>query len=463
MDIQRLLAGGDAVASASLIGVGQFGRTLLAQSRRMPSLDVRVLCDRDVVGLLQTCASVGLDVERIAVVDGRDQAMAAFDAGKTVVTQNSELAIATPVDVVVEATGDPEAGALNALAAIEAGKHVAMATKEADSVVGVLLANRARAAGVTLSQIDGDQPSLLLGLISWARTLGFEIACAGKASEHDFVVDLEAGRVRLDGHDLETSLTSGLWDAPGSVVDRIAQRSDALSALPQRAASDFCELCLIANASGLTPDLERLHAPVARVVELADYFRSTEDGGALGGDGRLDLFNCFRRPDEISAAGGVFVVLRAPDEETGRLFQSKSIPTSADGRHVLVYNPTHLLGSEAPITILSAHRLGLSTSGGEVAPVCDVTMRATRDLAAGERLSDVGRHRRIDGVEATLRAYQPFVDDAPAPYFLAAGHRLARDVPTGARITRSMLAPPDDSALWRLREAQDAELAMGAT
>lgn len=36
---------------------------------------------------------------------------------------------------------------------------------------------------------DGDQPSLLVALVSWARLLGLEVVCAGKAGEFDFVFD----------------------------------------------------------------------------------------------------------------------------------------------------------------------------------------------------------------------------------------------------------------------------------
>ena len=48
--------------------------------------------------------------------------------------------MALPIEIVVEATGDPEAGARFALAAIEAGHVVAMVSKEAECVVGPILA-----------------------------------------------------------------------------------------------------------------------------------------------------------------------------------------------------------------------------------------------------------------------------------------------------------------------------------
>ena len=68
--------------------------------------------------------------------------------------------VACDVDIVIEATGSVEAGASNALRAIEHGRHVIMVTVEADVVVGPILQRKAEAAGVVYSMAYGDQPAL---------------------------------------------------------------------------------------------------------------------------------------------------------------------------------------------------------------------------------------------------------------------------------------------------------------
>ena len=83
-------------------------------------------------------------------------------------------------------------------------------------------------------------------------------------------------------------------------------------------------------------------------MELPSVFRPAEDGGILGRPGVVDVFACLRRPDELSFAGGVFVVVETPDRATGLLLASKGIPASKDGRYLLLHNPIHLLGVEAP-------------------------------------------------------------------------------------------------------------------
>src|SRR5690606_32095311 len=115
--------------------------------------------------------------------------------------------------------------------------------------------------------------------------------------------------------------------------------------------------------TGLQPSTPALHAPIARTLELPDLFGPTAEGGLLDGMGVVDIFNCLRRPDELSFAGGVFVVARTPDPATGQLFKEKGIPVSADNSRVLVHNPVHLLGAEAPMSVLSACRAGCSTAG----------------------------------------------------------------------------------------------------
>ena len=80
-------------------------------------------------------------------------------------------------------SGNPEAGARHGRLAIEAGHHLVLVSKEVDSVVGPYLAAYARRHGKVVTPVDGDQPSLLIGLITWAQTLGFEILAAGKSSE----------------------------------------------------------------------------------------------------------------------------------------------------------------------------------------------------------------------------------------------------------------------------------------
>lgn len=87
-------------------------------------------------------------------------------------------------DVLVEGTGNPIVAAENAVLAISRGQHVVLVSKEGAVFVGPILYRMAQEKGLVYTEVDGDQPSLLIGLMSWAKTLGLEIRAAGKASEY---------------------------------------------------------------------------------------------------------------------------------------------------------------------------------------------------------------------------------------------------------------------------------------
>lgn len=451
----------DRVVRAGLIGVGEFGATFVGQARAIRQLEVPVLCDRAPERAMALYRAAGRTDDQIRLCDSRAEALSAFEAGRAVVLRDSGLMMELPLDIVVEATGDPEAGAANAAAAIDRGKHVAMVTKEADSVVGPILAARARRAGLVYTLVDGDQPSLLIGLVARARLLGFEVVAAGKSSEHDFVYDPAAGTVTSKGVSAAAPGFAELWDpAPDAAVATLAERAARLAALEQRGVPDFCELLLVANATGLAPDRPDLHAPVARTLELPELLRPAAAGGLLETSGVVDVFNCLRRPDEVSFAGGVFVVAACPDRGFGRLLAEKGLPVSADHGHVLLHNPVHLLGAEAPVSVLAACLLGRATSGDAARPRHDLVCRAARALAAGTDLA-LGRRHEVEALAPELRAALPLDAGNPLPFYMAAGNRLAADVPAGALLSADMIEAPPDSVLWALRREQDAMFLAG--
>jgi predicted homoserine dehydrogenase-like protein len=441
---------------AGLIGVGEFGMTLLAQARRIPGFSVRVLCDLDAAKAKASFADAGLDPASLALCESAGAAEAALARGQSVLVTDRALVFDLPVDVVVEATGHPEVAAENALLAIEAGRHVAMVSKEADGVVGPILAQKARAAGLVHTPVDGDQPSLLIRLVEWARSLGLEITAAGKSSEYDFVLDPDGGTVTANRRTVAAPGFAAMWSlADGERAEGLARRAAALAELPQRTVPDFCEMGIVANATGLAPDVPGFHAPVVRTVEVADVFCPRANGGLLSRDeGVIDVFNCLRRPDEASFAGGVFVVVRCHHRRSFELLRDKGHVVSRDGAHAMIYRPSHLLGVEAPRSIIAAARLGRATAAIPPRPVVDVVGRARRPLPAGTLLA-LGERHAIDGLDPLMIEAGPVSAARPLPYYLAAGCRLAREVAEGEVITCEMVEAPVDSTLWRLRAEQD--------
>jgi len=144
--------------------------------------------------------------------------------------------------------------------------------------------------------------------------------------------------------------------------------------------------------------------------------------------------------------------VRCDDPASWRLLKRKGIPVSDDLGYALLHNPVHMLGMEAPASILGAALLGQPAA--QLEPRFDVQARATHDLPAGTRLAMGARHT-LPGLDAQIGPVQPLGPDAPLPYYLLPGCRLTADVPARALVVGAMVEPPAGSALWRLRAEQD--------
>src|SRR6266540_3239304 len=141
---------------AGLIGCGTFGTGILAQVVSVPMLEVSAVADLSLDAARRAYGLAGVPDEAIVLCDSRSATLRAFEAGKRVIVADPMLLMELPLDVIVEATGQPEAGASHAEAAIRHGRHVAMVNKEADVTVGPILKRLADEAGVVYTAVDGD-------------------------------------------------------------------------------------------------------------------------------------------------------------------------------------------------------------------------------------------------------------------------------------------------------------------
>lgn len=420
---------------------GAYARTLLAQAAQGDLVRPALLCDLDVDGVAALCVELGYDPDDLVVAASADEVRAAGE--RIALVADLDLIRASDVEVLVEATGSPVHGTRASFAAIEDGRHVVMVSKEVDTVSGPALGQAARAAGVVYTLAHGDQPANLLDLVGWARLVGFEVVAAGKSSEYDLVYDPAAGTItQLDEtHGVDASAFDRLL-ALGDVETTLAARAAAVAAFTRSAAADLCEMTAVAAQSGLVPDTERFHYPVARIAELADIYALREHGGILEGAGRVDVFSALRVVGEPSFAGGEFVVVRTGDAATWELLRQKGHVLSRDGRYACIFWPYHLMGVETVVTIAAAARLGVGTGRPGTVPRVMLAGRARHDLAAGTRLVMGGHHHEIEGVAPVVRE----IVDTPAgaaPFYLAAHATLARPVASGELITLDDLADPE--------------------
>src|SRR5262245_41255371 len=140
MNLHTLLLEREAVGkpiTVGLIGAGKFGTMFLSQARLTKGLHVVAVADLNVERAAKQLTSAGWPSEQFAASSLGD----AIRPRTTHVTADAAAVIAHPgVEVIVEATGIPEAGLVHALKAIEHGKHIVMVNVEADALAGPLLA-----------------------------------------------------------------------------------------------------------------------------------------------------------------------------------------------------------------------------------------------------------------------------------------------------------------------------------
>lgn len=458
MNFHAHYAGITAPVETCLVGSGSFGRSYLAQSRRTRLVNARIAVDMTAEAAARAFAAAGFASAEIALCETAAEARAAWDDRKCVAAASLEVVLDLPFQLLVEATGSPEGATQYSLAAIEAGRHVALVSKEADSVVGPGLARLAREKGVVVTPVDGDQPSLLIALASWAEVLGLEIIAAGKSSEYDFVLDAATGNVTCNGVTHSLPALPEHW-LPGArpIAATAAERARILGeAFPLRAVPDLCEMTLVANALGFSADAAGFHAPPARVPEIADLFAERSEGGLMSGTRRIDVFHHLRLAEEASFAGGVFIVVRCDSAETWEMLAGKGHVVSRSGNTAALYLPRHLLGVEVATSILDAAGLGRSGYGEDYRPRQDLVAVAQRDLAAGTVLTMGGHHHSIDGVGAEVRPAAPLAADRPAPFYLVANRPLTRAVKAGEAIRLGDVEIDSNSALLAMRRRQDA-------
>lgn len=400
----------DRPVRVGVIGAGQFGTSCLVQIERIRGLRTVAVADSVLERAEAAYDEAGIrESDRETVADAGAVDAVVADGRRALVADGDELATAD-VDVILESTGDPIAGSRHAFDAIHSGTHVVTATVETDATVGPALAELADTRGVVYTMAYGDQPALITELVAWARTIGLDVVTAGRGISS--------------------------YDANAAI-----------------------ELCATANATGLPPDVDGLHAPTVTVDEIPSELRPTAAGGCLTEsgvvDGAVSPADENRMPGE-SIADGVFVVVTTPDDSAREFIRQKNSVgayATADGRYLAFFRPHHLPGAETPVSIASA-AAGRHT-GTPDTHVADVVARTDEPIDAGTTI-EIDYPRTNAPITAELERADAAAADGSVPFALLDGAELTRPLDAGKRITDADVELAD-SFLRHLRSIWDAK------
>ncbi|MDR3564132.1 MAG: hypothetical protein P4N59_22210 [Negativicutes bacterium] len=234
-------------------------------------------------------------------------------------------------------------------------------------------------------------------------------------------------------------------------AEYLKRRKAILQTLPMAGGFDLCELTIMANATGLAPDVPSTHEPIVRISELPQILCPESEGGILKNAKAIDVVTVFRDKFEAGLGGGVFMVVSSPNAYSQMILNTKGCIPNPSGSAALIYKPYHLCGVETATSLLCAGMLGLTTGSADYLPRYDLVRVAAGPLKAGEKLGNDHdlRHTSLIVPAGAMGK------GVPAPAHLISGQTLLCDVAAGTTITYDMVAKPNDSALWQLREQQD--------
>ncbi len=408
-----------------VIGSGEMGTDLVTQGMLMPGISVCAISTRRPHTARNAIRVAYGDETMAREADTPSKVSEAIEAGRIAITSNEMLVTNPLIDVVIDATGKPGVAADFCLSAMEHGKHLVMMNVEADVTIGCLLKQEADRLGVVYSVGAGDEPSSCMELIEFATALGYTIVAAGKGKNnplnHDAVPD--DYRAEAERRNMNPRMLVEFVDGSKTMV----------------------EMCAIANATGLVPDVPGMHGPKADRDSLAKVLIPREDGGLLTKKGVVDY------TVGKGVAPGVFVIVEATHP---RIIERMDDLHIGHGPYYSFFRPYHLTSLEVPLTAARIMLHGKPDMVPLPRPVAEVSAVAKCDLAAGETFDAIG--------ETCYRSWTMTVGEARAqnavPVGLLEGGKVLKPVRKGELLTTANALPDTTTRLYALRKRQDEML-----
>lgn len=406
-----------------LAGAGQMGTDIVVQLAMMAGVRLGAVSEVRTELAVEAIRMSGRPTEDAVAASSASAVDAAIESGRVAVTEDYRaLCSAGRIEVVIDATGNPNVGTQIALEAMAHGKHVVMLNVEADITIGRFLKHEARRAGVVYTGAAGDEPAAALEVIGFAQSLGFEIVAAGKGKNNPLKFDA----------------------MPAEYEDEARRRNMATRMLVEfvDGSKTMIEMTAIANATGLVPDVPGMHGPAATRDELAQVLCSREDGGILSKPGVVD-YSVGR-----GVAPGVFCIAKPRHPRVlERMVDLKVGP----GPCFTIFRPYHLTSLEVPLSAVRATLGGRPDMQPLDRPVAECAALAKRDLRPGDVLGKIGE----SDYRGFAMTWQQARDANAMPLGLAERARVLKPVKAGERLSYDNCAPDDSLLVTQIRRRLD--------
>ena len=406
-----------------LAGAGQMGTDIVVQVALMPGMRIGAISEVRPQAAIDAALLAGHDRSDIVQAPNASAIDRAIEAGKIAVTEDLHaLAQAGRIDVIIDATGNPNIGTLFALEVMKNGKHIVMLNVEADITIGRFLKEEARKAGVVYTGAAGDEPACTLEIIGFAKSLGFNIIAAGKGKNNPLKIDAMPADYEKEA--AERNMNARM------LVEFVDGSKTAI------------EMVAIANATGLVPDVPGMHGPTATLDELASVLCPREDGGVLHRKGVVDY------SIGKGVAPGVFCII---ETRHPRVLERMVDLKVGKGPYFTIFRPYHLTSLEVPLSAARAVVYKRADMEPLDHPVAEAVAVAKSDLGQGQSLGMIG--------ENDYRGFAMTWEDARAkgalPLGLAERAKVVKPVKTGEFLTYENCVPDDSMVITQIRRRLD--------
>ncbi len=341
----------------------------------------------------------------------------------SVVDDPALLCDSPQIDVILEVTGAVEFGAHVVSNAIAQGKHVVMMNAELDSTIGPILKKYADRQGVVLTNVDGDQPGVLMNLYRFVQGIG--------------VKPVLCGNIKGLQDPYRTPTTQK------GFAERWKQSPPMVTSFADGTKISF-EQALVANATGMRVAKRGMFGPTVdneeHIDNAADWYPidlTQHDTGIV---------------DYVVGASpgpGVFILGTHDDPAQKHFLELYKLGT---GPLYSFYTPYHLCHFEVHNTIARAALLSDPTITPTFGPCVDVVATAKRNLAAGETLDGIGHYMTYGQCENADTVFEQKL----LPIGIAENCVLTRDIAKDETLTLADVMLPEGRLVDQLRSEQNA-------
>lgn len=407
----------------AMVGAGFMGRGVALQIiNSTPGMKLVAVSNRNIDQARRAYNEA--NVQDVVVVETVAQLEDAIAQDRYAVTDDAFLLCqAEGIDAIIEVTGAVEFSAQVVFKAIQYGKHVIMMNAELDGTVGPILKVYADKAGVVLTNVDGDQPGVIMNLYRFVKGIGVKpVLCGNIKGLHDPY----RNPTTQEGF-------AKKWGQNPAMVTSFADGTKI-----------SYEQAIVANATGMRVAKRGMFGPTVEagtpITEAVNWYPLEE---LLQGPGIVDYV--------VGAAPspGVFV-LGTHDHPQQKHYLN--LYKLGEGPLYCFYTPYHLCHFEVPNTVARAVLFSDAAIAPIAGPCVDVVATAKIDLKAGQTIDGIGGYMTYGLAENSQLVNQGRL----LPMGLAEGCRLKRDVPKDQVLCMDDVVLPEGRLSDKLRAEQDA-------